>query len=114
MPKRPKSLDWNGKQVSKAVIDACIQGVNETMGVAVTNAKKRPRMPFKTGKLQGGVRIIEPAHADGYFIRGSWGVGDVDYAEPQEAKRGFLRGGGGEAYPELVPRIGKSLKRRLK
>ena len=114
MPKQSKALEWRGKQVSAAVVNACIDGVNQTMGLAVANAKKRPRMPVVTGKLQGSVRIVEPAHAEGPFIRGTWGSSDVDYATFQEARRGFLRGGGAEAYPQLVPRIRKALKGRLK
>ena len=108
------SLEWNGRAVRRDVFRACVKGLNETMGRAVVQAKKRPRMPVITGKAQGSIRIVQLARVEGTHIRGKWGSTDVLYFVGIEAKSGPLRGGGAEAYPEFVPRVRAHLKRTLR
>ena len=108
------SLVWNGRAVQREVYQACVKALNETMGRAVVQAKKRPRMPVITGVAQGSIRIVQLARVEGTKVSGKWGSTGVLYFKGIEAKSGPLRGGGAEAYPEFVPRVRAHLKRTLR
>lgn len=108
-------FDWEGPRVRRIVLEAGVKAANETMGRAVVQAKKRPRMPVVTGKAQGSVRIVEVARIVGNFIKGRWGsAGDVSYFPKIEKRKRPLRGGASEAYPEFLPRWKKHVKAALR
>lgn len=76
---------------------------------AVVHAKRRPRMPVRTGTLQSSIQMRPPERTRGTAWRLLWGSFDVHYALYQEMGfrlrngrfypgRRFLRGAAEETY----------------
>jgi hypothetical protein len=108
----------NGAAI-REIYDAVEYGLTKTAADSVIAAKRRPRMPVRTGTLQSSIQMRKPRR-EGRRISVQWGSFDVRYALYQELGfrsragrfipgRGFLRGAAAEEYPKL----GDHIRRRL-
>lgn len=104
-------LRWNGAEIEAKALAAAKRGVDATMGEAVREAKNRHPWRNRTGTLEGSVRIVQTAHADGLVVKGRWGSADVKYAIFLELGTSkmpaypFLRPAADREYPHLRRRI---------
>lgn len=134
------SLTWRGPQVTSRLQAAQIAGVNATMAAAVRHAKSNHEWQNRSGALEGGIDVVDYAHADGKGVTGTWGTRDVRYAlihelggtiKPVQAKalafeidgqfiqvqsvtipaRPYLRPAADAEYPKLPRRIRTAFKR---
>ncbi len=115
---RKSNLIWRGKEVRKRVEKATKRGIDRTMAEAVTHAKMHHPWIYRTGQLEGSIKIVKFAHRTGSRIRGLWGSVDTVYALPLEFGR---KKGSGKKYPFLVPaakatyrNLARNIKREFK
>lgn len=67
-------LDLAADEVEEVVLDAMLDGVDGAQRL----------VPIDTGELHDGIRIVDEPHRDGSGVVGTYGVTDVDHAEPVE------------------------------
>lgn len=71
------SVTWNGDAVKAGMRSAQIAAVNATMGAAVNHAKRNHPWKNRTGLLEGGITIVDPAISIQTGVEGTWGVTDA-------------------------------------
>lgn len=75
-----ESLVWHGDAITERMRGAQLAGVNRTMGACVVESKSSHAWQNRSGVLEGGIDIVDYAHADAEGVVGTWGVRDVRYA----------------------------------
>ena len=96
----------------RAVEDAIVYALEKTASEAVIQAKRRPRMPVRTGTLQSSIQHRGAHRLSKGRFGILWGSFDVRYALYQEMGfrtrsgkfypgRRFLRGAAEETYPRF-------------
>ena len=109
MPRNKNGLDWRGKAVKAAVLEAARKGIDETMGECVVDAQADT--PVDTGAARRSVAPQSPATVYGSRVVGLWGSKDVEYfiwLEIGTSTRGghhMLTNAADREYPHLAARI---------
>ncbi len=107
------SLQWKGNALEKKVAKASARAIDETMALAVVEAKAT--VPRKTTLLQGSIKWRAAIIRLNRVI-GQWGSFDVNYAIYVEKGTGrmaaqpYLFPAADREYPKLAARIRKNLK----
>lgn len=119
------ALIWRGEQVKRKLTRSSVRGINNRMAAAVALARGDHPYTTRTGKLERGTQVVEPATPGRQKVTGRWGVVGVPYARRRELgfqgkdalgrvfddpEGPFLRPAGEATYPGLGRAIGRAFR----
>lgn len=104
---------WRGEALKRRMQMSAIMGINRTMAQSVGHAKMNHAWENRTGTLERGTRIVQPAALRGRFVSGLWGVANVLYGRYLERKKkwAWLTPAAREIYPRLSANIKEAFAR---
>lgn len=91
------ALQWNGDRIIAKIQAAQKEGINRTVAETVEYAKNNHTWIYRSGTLEGSIKILELAHRAGAGFRATWGSADVVYALIHEL--------GGKIVPKKAPAL---------
>ena len=111
------TMDWRGDRVRERARAAQKEGINQTMAKSVEHAARHHPWTYRTGTLEGSLRIVNYATEGQRGVSGLWGSTDVLYAIMLELGTArmqpfpYLRPAADAEYPHLAQRIAAAYRR---
>lgn len=120
-------IEWHGDALVARLRAAQKRGVDQIMSRCVKHAVNHHPWVYRTGVLEGSIRIVDYAAQSGDGVAGEWGSTDVVYARRLELgfsgtdARGrsynqppmpYLRPAADVHYPGLLAAVQRAWKRK--